>query len=99
MEEILNEEYIKNFTPGEDNSKLQNIIQWIEYMFKENNINMIHFLAWNEIIKTKRYKKITGMVLEGITNAGKSLILDNLLAMVKPEEILRERDNCGFHLD
>ncbi|AYH52678.1 NS1 [Aedes albopictus densovirus] len=99
MVEILNEEYIKNFTPGEDNSKLQNIIQWIEYMFKENNINIIHFLAWNEIIKTKRYKKINGMVLEGITNAGKSLILDNLLAMVKPEEIPRERDNSGFHLD
>lgn len=99
MVEILNEEYIKNFKPGEDNSKMENIIKWIEYMFKENNINIIHFLAWNEIIKTKRYKKINGMVLEGITNAGKSLILDNLLAMVKPEEIPRERDNSGFHLD
>nr|AJI02597.1 non-structure protein 1 [Mosquito densovirus HB-3] len=99
MIEILNEDYIKHFTPGEDNSKIKKCVEWIEYLFKENNINIIHFLAWNEIIKTKRYKKINGMVLEGITNAGKSLILDNLLAMVKPEEIPRERDNSGFHLD
>lgn len=99
MLEILNDDYIKHFTPGEDNSKTTKCIEWIEYLFKENNINIIHFLAWNEIIKTKRYKKINGMVLEGITNAGKSLILDNLLAMVKPEEIPRERDNSGFHLD
>nr|AVM80379.1 non-structural protein 1 [Ambidensovirus sp.] len=93
MMNILQKKY------NENDEKFQDVIKWIDYMFKENNIDIIHFLSWNEIIKTKRYKKINGIVLEGITNAGKSLILDNLLAEVRPEEIPRERDNSGFHLD
>jgi hypothetical protein len=43
--------------------------------------------------------KINCIVLEGYTNAGKSLIVDNLVGICKPKEIPRERDNSGFHLD
>lgn len=74
-------------------------IDWINYVFEENNIDIVHFMSWNKIIKTKRYVKMNGLVLEGPTNAGKSLIIDNLIEPTKPEEIPRERDNSRFHLD
>lgn len=60
---------------------------------------MIEFLVWQEIIKTQRYEKRNTIVLEGYTNAGKSLITENLLFNCKPEEIPREKDNSTFHLD
>lgn len=99
MCDILDREFIEEFTPGEYNSNFHRSILWLEYLFRENEIDMIHFLAWNEIIKTCRYVKINGLVLEGLTNAGKSLIIDNIIGPAQPEEIPRERDNSGFHLD
>jgi hypothetical protein len=56
-------------------------------------------MAWNECIKTKRYIKINYVCLEGPTNAGKSLLIDTLISVCKPDEIPRERDNSSFHLD
>lgn len=38
-------------------------------------------LAWPQIIKTKRYKKINALVLQGPTNSGKSMLMD---ALIKP---------------
>lgn len=72
---------------------------WIEYLFNSNNIDLPEFLAWNSIIKNMRYMKINTLVLQGPTNAGKSLIADTLVSLYHPEEISRERDNSGFHLD
>ena len=46
-----------------------------------------------------RYTKINTLVLQGPTNAGKSLIADTLVGICKPEEVSRERDNSGFHFD
>jgi hypothetical protein len=73
-------------------------IRWLRYLYRVNNIDLIEFLAWNECIKTMRYMKINSIVLEGYTNAGKSLIVENLIGVCRPEEIPRERDNSGFHL-
>jgi len=87
--------------PDDDESSMREfmaIVPWIQYLFMVNDIDLIDFMAWNEIIKTQRYMKINGMVLEGYTNVGKSLIVDNLIGICKPEEIPRERDNSGFHL-
>jgi hypothetical protein len=84
--------------PDIDQSFLQNV-QWLRNLFQANDIDIIEFLAWNEIIKTKRYTKINGLCLQGRTNAGKSLIIDTLIRVCIPEEIPRERDNSGFHLD
>jgi hypothetical protein len=95
----LNEHLVEHMDPGEINYKFNDAIEWIENLFTLNNINIIEFLAWNEIIKTQRYMKVNSMVLEGYTNAGKSLIIDNLIGLCQPEEIPRERDNSGFHLD
>jgi hypothetical protein len=74
-------------------------IQWLRYLIRVNGIDLIEFLGWNECIKTMRYMKINSIVLEGYTNAGKSLIVENLIGVCRPEEIPRERDNSGFHLD
>jgi hypothetical protein len=95
----LNENLVEHMIPGEINYTFNQATKWIEDLFILNNINMIEFLAWNEIIKTQRYMKVNSMVLEGYTNAGKSLIIDNLIGLCQPEEIPRERDNSGFHLD
>lgn len=46
-----------------------------------------------------RYQKINTLVLEGPTNAGKSLLLDIIIKELQPEEIPRESDNSAFHLD
>jgi hypothetical protein len=43
--------------------------------------------------------KVNCAVLQGYTNAGKFLIIDNLIGVCNPEQIPRERDNSGFHLD
>lgn len=75
------------------------IVTWIRYLFHSNEIDIIDFMAWNEILKTQRYMKINAIVLEGYTNAGKSLIIENMIGICHPEEIPRERDNSGFHLD
>jgi len=75
------------------------ITSWIRYLFRVNNIDIVDFLAWNEILKTQRHMKINGGVLQEYTNAGKSLIVENLIGVCNPEQIPRERDNSGFHLD
>jgi len=62
-------------------------IQWLRYLFRVNNIDLIEFLAWNECIKTMRYMKINSIVLEGYTNARKSLIVENMIGVCRPEEI------------
>ena len=46
-----------------------------------------------------RYTQTNTLVLQGPTNAGKSLIADALIGLCKPEEVSRERDNSGFHFD
>ena len=74
-------------------------ITWIHYLLQENKIDLIEFLTWAKHIKDKRYTKIKTLVLEGPTNAGKSLIADTLFNTCKPEEVSRERDNSGFHFD
>jgi hypothetical protein len=79
-----------------DNEKVEpnfhECCDWIEYLFKENNLDLNDFLAWNTCIKDMRYTKINTLVLQGPTNAGKSLIADSLVALCKPEEVSRERD-------
>ena len=100
FEELILEcidEYMKTNKTIE--TDFHNTCDWIEYLFKSNNINLQEFLAWNSIIKNMRYMKINTLVLQGPTNAGKSLIADTLVSLCKPEEISRERDNSGFHLD
>lgn len=83
-----------------DPQKIIEGIEWLEYMFKENEIDLIEFMAWNEIIKTKRYMKINSLVLEGYTNAGKTLVVHSLIrTTIEPEYIPRERDNSGFQFD
>ena len=74
-------------------------VEWLEYLLQENEIDIAEFLAWNSCIKDMRYTKINTLVLQGPTNAGKSLIADALVSICQPEEIIRERDNSGFHLD
>lgn len=74
-------------------------IDWIIKLFETNNINLIEFFAWHEIIKTHRYTKINTIIFHGPTNAGKSMLLDLLIKPLHPEEIPRERDNSSFHLD
>lgn len=98
--EVVQEE-LKNIQKDDDTipSDLIEKIEWLEYLIKENEIDMIDFLTWNECIKDMRYIKINSLVLQGPTNAGKSLIADTLLGPIRPEEIPRERDNSGFHLD
>lgn len=56
-------------------------------------------MAWVCAIKDMRYQKINALVLEGCTNAGKSLLLRNITAVFYPTEIPRERDYSNFHLD
>jgi hypothetical protein len=84
---------------ADDTNQHVEIISWIRYLFRINNIDIIDFLAWNEIVKSQRYMKINSIVLQGYTNAGKSLIIDNLISVCNPEQIPRDRDNSRFHLD
>ena len=91
------DEYMKNNSNIE--AGIHENCDWIEYLFSSNNIDLPEFLAWNSAIKNMRYMKINTLVLQGLTNAGKSLIADTLISLCHPEEISRERDNSGFHLD
>jgi len=72
---------------------------WLEYLFEQNQIDLIDFFVWNTCIKDMRYTKINTLVVQGPTNAGKSLIADSLIGICKPEEVSRERDNSEFHFD
>lgn len=75
------------------------ICNWIEYWMGENDIEIAEILAWTEIIRNKTFKKINGLVLQGPTNAGKSLFIRSLTNCIKPEQIPRENDNSQFKLD
>lgn len=82
------------------NSDNLEIIRWIQIYFVKNEIDAHEVFAWNECIKTKRYQKINGLIYEGPTNAGKSLINDNIVRFnLKPEVIPKQNDNSSFHLD
>ena len=96
---LLNElhNYMDNHETIEDN--FHAICDWLNYLCTENGIDLPEFLAWNACIKDMRYTKINTLVLQGPTNAGKSLIADALVSICQPEEITREKDNSGFHLD
>lgn len=74
-------------------------LEWILDYFRANKIDIIEFFAWNENIKSKRYPKFNGLVLNGPTNAGKSMLIECMTSCVRPEPIPRERDNSNFHLD
>lgn len=74
-------------------------MEWIKFMLQENKINLIEFLAWAEIIKTKRYNKVNAIVLQGPTNAGKTMILHTLYKDFKATTVPRQNDNSQFHLD
>ena len=80
-------------------SKIMTNCKWIIYLFRKNNLSLSTFLYWVTQIKNMTFTKINGLVLEGFTNAGKSLLIDIAIQPCKPEEIPRERDNNGFHLD
>lgn len=43
---------IKNNLHEITNPLFKENINWLRYLFNENNINIIEFLAWQEIIKT-----------------------------------------------
>lgn len=89
----------KYSTPITVDEKDMEIINWVEYWMSENNIKLPEILAWTEVIRNKLVKKINGLVLEGPTNAGKSLFIRTLTDIIKPEEIPRENDNSAFKLD
>lgn len=97
LKEVLVQEVGK--TPWQWFDENIETLDWIIFLFKSNDISIIEFLAWQEVIKCKRYTKINGMVLEGKTNAGKSLLIEAIWGPTKPEEIPRERDGNSFHLD
>lgn len=94
---ITMENYMKDNDHADDTFLA--CVEWLMTLFEENDIDVIDFMAWNEIIKTQRYTKINAVVLQGPTNAGKSLIIQEFLGQFHLEEICRERDNSGFHLD
>lgn len=74
-------------------------MRWIENLFVRNELDIVEFFAWLSSVKNQTFIKINTLVLEGHTNAGKSLTIDGTVGPLKPEEIPRERDNTGFHLD
>ncbi|KAG1679880.1 Non-structural protein NS1 [Nymphon striatum] len=57
------------------------------------------FMAWMEATRNMYIKKSNGIVLEGPTNAGKTMILNTLLGTMELEPIPRTNDNSSFHLD
>lgn len=63
---------------------LQGIV-WLDNLFAANEIEIIEFFAWNEIIKSKRYPKINGLCLQGDVNAGKSLLINGITTLLKSE--------------
>ena len=97
----LTEEMVARLkTKDKDPQLILQGIEWLEYLFKQNEIDIVEFMAWNEIIKTRRYMKINCLILEGYTNAGKTLVVQSLIRnTIEPEYIPRERDNSGFQFD
>jgi len=102
-EEIIVEYYEQNVPITIYNNNLDfpiiNSLIWLNNLFIENNIDIVEFFAWSTVIKNKKFKKINCLVLQGPTNAGKTLIAQQYFKLAHPEEIPRERDNSGFHLD
>lgn len=74
-------------------------ILWIKYMCIKNKVDINELLAWATLIKNQTLTKKNSLVLEGVTNAGKSLIADTLFKDLELEEIPKERDNSTFNLD
>lgn len=83
----------------EDLLHFMRCVDYIEYIFDENKLDMIEFFAWLQIIRNKQIKKINTLVIQGPTNAGKSLITRCILEPLKPELIPRENDNSQFKMD
>lgn len=80
--QTLSELLIKYF-PTKWTSDIIEGINWLDYLFQENKINPAEFLAWNNLIKCKSLIKINALILQGHTNAGKSLIIDTLIEPLK----------------
>nr|QTE04067.1 MAG: nonstructural protein 1 [Phylloscopus proregulus Brevihamaparvovirus] len=75
------------------------ICDWIETWLEENELDITDLLTWIEVVRNKKFKKINGLVLQGPTNAGKSLFMRTITELIKPEQIPRENDNSQFKLD
>lgn len=80
----------------ENTDDIRKGVVWLVNLFHENNVNILEFFCWTEIIKTKRYYKINGICLQGPTNAGKSLLITGITSLLKPELIPRKRYNSAF---
>ena len=75
-----------------------NHIEWIEYLLKENNIDIAEFFAWAQIIVEAKLNKVNTLVLQGPTGTGKSLLLNSLLNRFNTAIITRNGDQNQFHL-
>ncbi|KAG1657391.1 Non-structural protein NS1 [Nymphon striatum] len=72
---------------------------WFKDYFRKQDMQIATFMAWMEATRNMYIKKSNGIVLEGPTNAGKTMILNTLLGTMELEPIPRTNDNSSFHLD
>lgn len=72
-------------------------IEWLHYMFQQNNIDILEFLAWFTIIAEKKLNKVNTLVLQGPTGSGKTLTLQSLLKKLNVATVTRGGDTNQFH--
>lgn len=73
--------------------------EWIVNLLKENNIDIKDFVKKVENIFDKKKDKINGIVLEGPTNTGKSLLCNLLIYPYTYGTASRRGDQTNFHLE
>ena len=72
-------------------------VQWLEYMFRENRINIPEFLAWTKLVAEEKLNKINTLILQGPTGTGKSLTLNCLIGKLNTGIVTRCGDQNQFH--
>nr|AAM94165.1 non-structural protein 1 [Penaeus monodon] len=73
-------------------------MQWLKYMFANNDIRVPEILAWIIIVADKKLDKINTLVLQGPTGTGKSLTIGALLGKLNTGLVTRTGDSNTFHL-
>lgn len=98
LADIIDKENFEEYTIKEKIA-FNSSLKWINYWMNENKIDILNILAWMCIIRDKTLQKINGLVIQGPTNAGKSLLIRTLTDILMPKTIPRENDNSQFKLD
>lgn len=72
-------------------------MKWLEYLYTQNEINIVHLLAWIQLIADKQINRVNTLVLQGPTGSGKSLTLNTIFSNLNTTLLTRNGDQNQFY--